>query len=507
LNVLEAKGIKKSFGGVKALVDGHITCAPGEIVGLLGANGSGKTTFSKIVMGLLNSDAGEIYVNGENVHFRTPMDAMRKGIIMVHQQLSLIPDLTVWENINIGHEPRTQMGFVDDEVSRRKAQAIIDKLCPGISLDREVRTLLPGDQQLIEIAKAISKDSQLLILDEPTAALEQTQVTRLFEILRELKHNGTSMIFISHRLGEVMEICDYVVVFRNGANVGTVEFQKDGKDEERIVSLMTGKVDLEQAGENGNRQISEAVRFEVKNLTSGNLKNIDFRVRKGEIVGIGGLQGQGQEELLLTLSGLLPLGTGQVFIDGQPMKLRHPADAIRSGMVLVPGDRQKEGLFLNHTVFMNMIYARFGLRGDTLIPFKKYKQQVREIIGKLSIKTDGIDTEMQALSGGNQQKVVVGKWLPLNPRVLLMSDPAKGVDVQAKKELYDVVNDLARQDTAVILYASDNQELISQCDRVFVMFEGEIVEELQNDSLNEEGLVSASLRANVKNNHPTQKEA
>lgn len=498
MNILETKSIKKSFGGVKALVDGTFSCAQGEIVGLLGANGSGKTTFSKVIMGLLHSDGGEILVNGEPTHFKAPIDAMRKGIVMVHQQLSLIPDLTVWENINIGHEPKTGSGFLDDGAARAKAAQVVELLSPGLSLDRKVKTLLPSEQQLVEIAKALSKGGQLLILDEPTSALEQTQVNRLFEILRQLKSQGTTIIFISHRLGEVLEICDYVVVFRNGANVGTVIFARDGKDEERIVSLITGKEEAVKPGSVNSRSQFEEARLEVKDLSAGNLHDINFVVHKGEIIGIGGLQGQGQEDLLLVLSGLIHSEKGEIKIDGKSVKFKHPSDAIRTGVVLVPGDRQKEGLFLNHSLFMNVIYARFGLKGNWLIPFKRYRSEVSEVVSSLAIKTENIETELQNLSGGNQQKVVVGKWLPLNPNVLLLSDPAKGVDVQAKKELYELVGNLARQETSVILYASDNEELVSHCDRVFILYEGQIVEELQGEDLTEDNLVAASLRATVK---------
>lgn len=498
MNVLETRSIKKSFGGVKALVDGTFFCDQGEIVGLLGANGSGKTTFSKVIMGLLHSDGGEILVNGEPVHFRAPMDAMRQGIVMVHQQLSLVPDLTVWENINLGHEPTAKSGFLDDQAARAKATEIINRLCPGLSLDRKVRTLLSSEQQLVEIAKALVKGGRLLILDEPTAALEATQVERLFQILMELKSQGKTMIFISHRLGEVMEICDYVVVFRNGANVGTVHFSRDGRDEERIVTLITGKEETGKQNGSSERVRSEEMSLEVQDGSAGLLRGINLAVHRGEIVGIGGLQGQGQEELLLLLSGMVHLEKGEIRVNGAPVRFKHPSDSIRQGMVLVPGDRQREGLFLNHSVFMNMIYARFGLKGDWLIPFKKYRSEVRRVIGSLSIKTDGIETELQNLSGGNQQKVVVGKWLPLNPKVLLLSDPAKGVDVQAKKELYELVGTLASKGTAVVLYASDNEELVTHCDRVLVLFEGQIVEELSGANLTEENLVTASLRAKVK---------
>jgi ABC-type sugar transport system, ATPase component len=499
MNVLEAKTIRKSFGGVKALVNGEICCPRGKIAGLLGANGSGKTTFSKIITGLLAPDDGELYVNGKPVCFKTPFHAKQEGIVMVHQHLSLIPDLNVWENINIGHEPLVKTGFIDNKTCRKKAQEVINQLCPGLSLERKVASLSPAEQQLVEIAKSVSQQPQLLILDEPTSALEKTQVIRLFSILRELKGKGTSIIFISHRLGEVMEICDFIVVFRNGENVGTIDFAKDGKDERKIVSLITGKDQQNSVIRKSisNRQ-SQAM-LEVKSLSySDKLSNLNFNVLKGEIIGIGGLQNQGQEELLLVLSGLIHSNKGEIKIDDQAVRLRHPLDAIRNGIVLVPGDRQKEGLFLNHSIFMNIIYTRFGLKGSKwFIPFRKYRAEVQEIVAGLAVKTESIDTEIKNLSGGNQQKVVVGKWLPHNPKLLLLSDPAKGVDVQAKKELYDVVLALANKGTSVIIYASDNEELISYCERVFIMYEGHIVEEFKNDNINEEHIVAASLRTSL----------
>ncbi|NPV87361.1 MAG: sugar ABC transporter ATP-binding protein [Anaerolineae bacterium] len=497
MNVLEARAIKKSFGGVKALVDGNISCCKGEIVGLLGANGCGKTTFSRILMGMLNCDDGEILINGERVSFNSPMDAMQRGLAMVHQQLSLIPDMTVWENINIGNEPRSALGFIDTAACRQRARQVLERLCPEVDMERKVSELSPSEQQLVEIAKALSKDFNILILDEPTSALEQVQVNRLFDLLRQVKQQGATIIFISHRLGEVVEICDYVVVFRNGANVGTVDLLRDGQDEERIIALITGREEQAAiAKKHGAQQNGGGVRFAVKDLCMGKLRQISFALRRGEIVGIGGLQGQGQEELLLTLAGLLaPAERGSVLVDDIPLKLHHPSDAIRQGVVLVPGDRKKEGLFLNHSILMNMMYARFSLKGEWIIPFRKYRREAEEIMRALSIKAEGVDTELNTLSGGNQQKVVVGKWLPLNPKVLLLCDPAKGVDVQAKKELYELVARLAQQGTSILLYASDNEELVAACERVFVMYEGQIVEELQGAEVTEDNLVAASLRA------------
>jgi ribose transport system ATP-binding protein len=496
--VLKAKGIKKAFGGVKALVNGELSCVGGKICGLLGANGSGKSTFSKVVAGLIAPDSGELWIDEKKVTLRNPADAKKLGIVMVHQQLSLIPDFTVWENINFGHEPITDKGYIDRVKGYELAMEIVQELCPGLPLDMKVGSMLPAEQQLVEIAKAVIQNPRILILDEPTASLDQSQVLRLFKVLQKLKAGGTCMIFISHRLWEVKEICDFVVVFRNGENVGTIDFAQEERSDTKIISLITGKENVKNSPKSKSTACSEAV-MEIENVSyAERLYDLRFAVRKGEILGIGGLQGQGQDEMLLVLSGLLRLDTGEIKINGRTIQLNHPTDAIHEGIVLVPGDRQKEGLFMEHSIFQNMVQAMLTLpKQNWMLPIGKYRKQVAELISRLSIKTDSLDTGVKNLSGGNQQKVVVGKWIPHKPKVLLLSDPAKGVDVEAKKELYQVVLDLAANGAAVILFASDNEELITYCDRVLIMYEGKIVEQINNQSLDEEHLVAASLRAKI----------
>jgi ribose transport system ATP-binding protein len=498
MQLLEAKSLRKTYGGVTALSDGNMVCRQGKVCGLLGANGSGKSTFSKMISGVVKPDGGEIWFEGVHMNVSSPEEAKKNGIIMVHQHLSLIPELTIWENMTLGNEPTSSMGFMHDQESESIAKAFLSKFSPELSIYEKVKDLSLAQKQFVEIAKAISQKPKLLILDEPTAPLEQTEVEKLFAVIRELKEQNTAIIFISHRLWEIKSICDYVVVFRNGETVGAIDFETEEKDEEIIISMISGK---EQRISKANTRLKNVwdmeKMLEVRELSLRRVLNqVSFEIKKGEIVGVGGLQGQGQEELLLTLSGLIPLDRGQVLLNGTKLKLKHPKHAVREGMVLVPGDRHKEGLFLQHSVLFNLIFPRMALKkSGFFLNMNKLKAEAAEVISKVNIVPNDPGKVVQFLSGGNQQKVVVGKWLPLSPKVLLLSDPAKGVDIGAKKELYDTVRKLVEQGTSVLLYASDNEELMALCDRVLIMFEGQIVDELLPPDYSEERFISASLRS------------
>ena len=450
---------------------------------------------SRIINGTYRADNGSITYKGEKVHFQSPMHAAEAGISMVYQNLSLVPDLTVWENIVLGRESMNPTGFLKDRESRETAREFADKLCPWIDLSQNVRNLLPSELQLVEIVKGLVRRPEFLILDEPTAALERTHVDVLFTLMRQLKDEGVSMIFISHRLQEVKEICDSVVVFRNGKNVGSVDFQTEARDDERIVHLITG--DVLTHADSGSRTVRDGgTRLSVRDLNSmPKLHDMSFEAKAGEILGVSGLQGQGQEELMLVLAGSMPVQSGEVLIDEQPVNLKHPKHAIRSGMVLVPGNRQTEGLFLEHSLFLNIVYPQAALRkGPWKMRIKKLRSQASRLCSDLSIKTPSIHALANQLSGGNQQKIVVANWLALEPKVLLLSDPAKGVDVQAKADLYDLVTKLADGGTTVIVYASDNKELLGVCDRILVVYEGRIVKDMPNENITERDLVNAAMR-------------
>lgn len=498
MNILQATGITKHFGGVVALNKADLVCQERRIVGLLGANGSGKSTMSRIINGTYHADEGTILYRGKEVRFHSPMKAAEAGISMVYQNLSLVPDLTVWENINLGREPRSGIGFLNNQESRRLAKEYIHKLCPWIGIHDEVRSLLPAELQLVEIVKGLVRSPDFLILDEPTAALEKTHVDVLFRLMRDLKKEGVSIIFISHRLQEVKEICDSVVVFRNGKTAGVIDFEKEEKDEQRIVHLITGevfKVDDVKKRETSSTE----KRLEVVNLVAKpKLYDLSFEIKAGEILGVSGLQGQGQEELMLALAGYIPIQSGHVSLDGNPVKLKHPRDAIREGMVLVPGNRQTEGLFLDHSLFMNIIYPKAALRkGPWKMQMKRLRALSHNLCKELTIQTPSVHTLANQLSGGNQQKVVVANWLHLKQKVLLLSDPAKGVDVQAKADLYNLVVELAESGTAVLVYASDNEELLRVCDRILILYEGQIVKDVKNKDITERELVNAAMRTIV----------
>ncbi len=496
MKVLEARGIKKRFGGVVALSDGNLTCQTGRITGLLGANGSGKSTMSKIITGVYSADAGEVHFNGRPVRYRNPYEARRDGMAMVYQNLSLVADLTVWQNIVLGAEDKKGL-FLDDRAAVEASREIVEQLLPGLDVRRPVHELNPGEMQIVEIAKAIFTAPKMLILDEPTAALEQAQVKSLFATMRRLVAKGVAVIFTSHRLWEVMEICDDVTIFRNGANVASIDFAKEGKDPQKIVGFITGESQRVQVEKCRQECRDGETVLSVRGLNYGSsLKDISFELKKGEILGIGGLAGQGQHELMLALAGSYPGAACQAEIDGKRLRLNRPAHAIRNSILLVPGDRQLEGLFLKHSVFTNIVFPRLGLRGQPLFtPRKRYREECTRVVDTLSIKTQSLDTPVGALSGGNQQKVVVGKWLPFDARVLLLADPAKGVDVGAKRDLYAyIVGQVRDRRMSVILYASDYEELIEYCDRILIMYEGRIVAELEGDQISDDAIVATSMR-------------
>jgi len=492
---LETIGIKKCFGGVVAVSNGNLKCQKGKITGLLGANGSGKTTISKIISGVYNADAGEIIFNGKSIKYKNPNEARKAGIAMAFQNLSLVGDLTVWQNIVLGVENKKGL-FLNNEISKEKSKAIVDQLLPGLDINKKVYELNSGEMQIVEIAKAILEEPKLLILDEPTAALELAQVKSLFSYMRILAKKGVAMIFTSHRLWEVMEICDDVIIFRNGENVASIDFNKDGKDPKKIVSYITGEAQKLKAEKNHN-EITEETVLSIKGLNYGKfLKDITFKLKKGEILGIGGLTGQGQLELMLALAGNYPDVRCDAEINGKKIKLNKPANAISNGILLVPGDKQREGLFLSHSVFTNIIFPKLGLKYQPLfIPYKKYRKECEQVVDALSIKTSSMDTPVSSLSGGNQQKVIVGKWLSFDTNVLLLADPAKGVDVGAKIELYQhIINQVKEKKMSVILYASDNEELIEYCDRLMIMYEGQIVATLEGDDINDDTIIATSMR-------------
>lgn len=495
MNALEVTGIRKCFGGVVALSNGNLICQYGKITGLLGANGSGKSTISKIITGVFTADKGEIKFNGKSVRYSNPHEAKKDGIAMVFQNLSLIPDLTVWQNIVLGAE--TKKGpFLNNKQAKALSQNYIEELQPGLDINRKVSDLSPGEMQIVEIAKALSSEPRMLILDEPTAALEQEQVQSLFKYMRKLRYLGVSIIFISHRIGEVMEICEDVIVFRNGENVGSLDSAVEPLDPDKIVALITGDTTHNQFAKSDHTPSDETI-LRVNDLCyEKSLRNISFELKKGEVLGIGGLAGQGQSELMLALAGNYKKIKGQITLNGKDIKLNKPRNAIRNNIFLVPGDRQQEGLFMKHSLYTNMIFPKLAMKDQPLFtPRKKYQQECKDVMKVMSIMASSEDAVVETLSGGNAQKVVVGKWFPFATNILLLADPAKGVDIGAKRDMYSYfLQEVKEKQMSIILYASDSEELMQYCDKLMIMYEGEAVAMLVGDEINEENIVATSLR-------------
>lgn len=494
--LFEAKHIVKKFNGVPALKDGNLVCRSGKITGLLGANGSGKSTINKCITGVYRKNDGTMTYLGKEVDFKNPMEAKKAGIAMAFQNLSLLPDLTVWQNVVIGFESKKGC-FLDDAEAKKITKEILDDFMPGFDYTRRVSELSPAEMQIVEITKAISQNPKMLILDEPTAALEQSQVKALFSYMKRLASKGVGMIFTSHHMWEVMEMCDDVIIFKDGEVVGQLDFDKDEKDADFIIKCITGDSDKKTNSTRVYRDIPDEKVFEIKNLRYGNkIHHVSLDIKKGEVLGIGGLSGQGQDELLLAIAGNYnDVAYDEAKIGEEKAKIHSPHSAIAQGIVLVPGDRQLQGLLMNKSIYENSILPKIGLdREPFIIPKKRFVEECVEAQKLLSTKYNKIEDAVSGLSGGNAQKVVFGKWLSVDTKLLVLSNPCKGVDVGAKADMYNFVQKLADEmGIAVLVYASDNEELIDNCDRVLVMHEGAVVGELKGAQITDEALVNLSM--------------
>jgi ribose transport system ATP-binding protein len=493
--LLRMAGISKHYGGVRALEDVHFECDRGRIHALLGENGAGKSTLIKILAGVVQPDSGQIVLDGQPVSFPTPMAANDAGIACIFQELSLLPDLTVADNIAITRPPK-RFGLIDKGAQRRLAEEALARVG-----GEDIHPLAPvGDlplsrRQMVEIAKALARNPKILILDEATSALTAADVTKVFRMLKQLRADGLAVIYISHRMHEIAELADDCTVYRNGRYVAT--FASGTKSDDAIVEMMIGREYSSVFPPRPETRPAGKPVLHVRDLSwAGQLNKVNLDVRPGEVVGLGGLDGQGQRQLLLALFGALIGVGGTVEIDGKAVKLSNPkrAKSADVGMALIPEDRKNEGLMLPMSVRDNLSFAavegfsRFGIVDRT-----KEESAIGEIIKLLQIRSDGIDGPVAALSGGNQQKVVIGKWLMTKPRIVLLNDPTRGIDVGTKQELYQLLRRLADGGAAILFYSTDYDELIGCCDRVVVFYNGSVVRSLEGAELTERNLVTAAL--------------
>ena len=474
--LLSLRGASKTFGPVIALADGTIDIRPGEIHALVGENGAGKSTLVKILAGVHAPDGGEFVVNGEPVSFRTPADSKAAGISVIYQEPTLFPDLSVAENIFIGRQPKGAAGLISRGEMRRQARALFDTLGVPIDPDRIAEGLSIADQQIIEIAKAISLDANVLVMDEPTAALSGVEVERLFGVARGLRDKGTGILFISHRFDEVFALCDRITVMRDGRYIA-VHTTAD-VTVPQIVREMVGR-DVDALYPKEDAVIGDTV-LRVEGLgRAGVFQNISFEVRSGEIVGLAGLVGAGRTEVARAIFGIDRYDTGQVTLHGKALKPHSPQAAIEAGIGFVPEDRRKQGLVMdlsvakNATLTLRNRLARFGL-----ISGSRETSAANDWSGRLRVKTGSQQYAVSTLSGGNQQKVVLAKWLATEPTLLIVDEPTRGIDVGTKAEVHRLISDLAGRGIAIIMISSELPEVLGMADRILVMHEGRITAEL-----------------------------
>ena len=485
--VLQMKGVKKYFPGVKALDGVDFELNKGEIHALLGENGAGKSTLIKILTGIYSMTEGSIHIKGEEVHMKSVKDARDNRIAAIHQEICLVPYISVARNVYLGRELKTKLGLMDDKTMEEETQKLLDRLGMDIDASKEVRQYSIAQQQLIEIAKALALDAEILLMDEPTSSLTEKEVTKLFETIRRLKDNGTSIIYISHRMEELFELSDRVTVLRDGQYIGTY-VTKDTTREE-LVAAMVGRQLTEFYVKDSVPQ--DEVFMEVKNLSrEGVFQDVSFTLKKGEILGVSGMVGAGRSEVARAIVGIDAKNSGEVLLEGKALNIQKPIDAINAGIVLIPENRKEEGLVLENSVRFNTTLAvlKQFIKG-VIWNRKKEEGIVDSHIKSLKIRTPHQEQLILNLSGGNQQKVVIAKWLATEPKVLIMDEPTRGVDVGAKAEIYTIMNSLAKQGISIIMISSDLPEIINMSDRVMVMREGKLAGILEKDEIGQEQIM------------------
>ncbi len=487
--LLNVTGLRKSFGKVKALSHINFTLMPGEIHALCGGNGAGKSTFLSIVMGFLKPDAGMIEIRGERCHFTTPRQALKAGITMVQQELSMIPDLSVAENIFIGQEPRKLGGLVDFKKLNQQAQDLLDELDFEIDATRLTRSLSVAEQQLVEIAKALShSNAEIVFFDEPTSTIGEKDSLKLFKAIRKLSEKGKGIVYVSHRMSEIFEICNRYTVFRDGQHIcqGNI---KEITREKLIEEIIGGELDEEFAKFN---KPTQQPYLKIENLTSEpDFRNISFQVNKGEIVGLYGLVGAGRSKLLDAIFGLIPISEGSIQIGNITLHQHTAKKAIQSGLAYVTEDRKETGLVLSGSVADNVSISSLGdFSKFGFINNRSERKEIDARVKAFNVKTPNVDQLVQNLSGGNQQKVILAHWSLTQPEVLLLDEPTRGIDVGAKKEIYRYMSEQALAGKCIVMVSSELPEIIGMSDRILIFKKGEIAGELKQEEATQKMLLN-----------------
>lgn len=485
---IEMKNIHKSFGTNRVLAGVDFDLREGEVHALMGENGAGKSTLMNILTGLHSRDEGTIVIDGQETYFSSPKEAEEKGIAFIHQELNIWPEMTVLDNLFIGKEPTSGLGFLNMKQMKALAKEQFGKLSVTIPLTQEAGECSVGQQQMIEIAKALMTKAKVIIMDEPTAALTEREIEKLFEVIRSLKKEGVSIVYISHRMEEIFTICDRITVMRDGKSVDTKPIPDTNFDE--VVRKMVGRELTERYP--ARHPVPGDVVLEVKNISSkGKFENVSFSVRAGEIVGMSGLMGAGRTEMMRAIFGLDRLDSGEIWVRGKKVNIRKPDDAVKHGIGFITEDRKDEGLVLDFSVRENMALTNlFSFSSKGFISAKKELDFVDTLTKRLQIKTHTTETPARNLSGGNQQKVVIAKWIGIGPSVLILDEPTRGVDVGAKREIYQLMNELTERGVAILMVSSELPEVLGMSDRILIVHEGRISGEVSGENATQEQIMT-----------------
>jgi ribose transport system ATP-binding protein len=483
--ILEVDGISKHFGGVQALKDVNFNLKYGEVHALVGENGAGKTTLINVLGGIVQRDSGRIIYQGEEVHFELPRQAIEAGTAIIHQELAMMPQLNVIENVYMGRMP-TKNGRINWNKAEEDTRQMLDQVGLNINPRILVGNLTISQRQLLEIAKALSMKATLLIMDEPNSSLSESESEILFEVIKRLKERNVAILYVSHKIEEVLRIADRVSVLRDGQYRGTM--LKEDASVDKIIHMMVGR-DLLSAVTREDRSVGK-VRLVVKELSSPSFNNINFTIHEGEIVGFAGLVGSGRSNVARAIFGDEPYDRGEILLDGKPVRFRHPSDAINNGIGMIQEDRKELSLFMGLSIQFNMSVAKLPeLSRGGIIKRAEVKQNSDNYIDQLSIKLNSVNDPVSSLSGGNQQKTTLARWLAIDPKLLIMDEPTHGVDVGAKADIYELMRDLAEQGISIMLISSELPEIMTMSDRVVVMHEGEVTAILEQAECDEETIM------------------